>query len=165
MWTTNNDININPPVKNVHHRFFKAVPNQLQKYIKTKARLSLVAIAIVDTVINQLYVFLLKFKDLAWLILRYKSSTDQIFAGWKNFFYDAEHQTIDKYAVAYLLTINKLSSKMDIVQEVLCQGKKRAEALNLKETDLVSFHAIYGKAVEIMKEEVEEKLTLNHLPT
>ena len=39
---------------------------------------------------------------------------------------------------------------MDTIQEVLCQVKEKAEALNLKETDLVLDHAIYCKAVEIV---------------
>ena len=42
---------------------------------------------------------------------------------------------------------------MDTIQEVLCQVKEKAEALNLKETDLVLDHAIYSKAVEIVMSE------------
>ena len=79
--TTNNDTNTNPPVKNVCHRSFKPVSNELQPYIKTKARLNPVAIPIVDTGVNQLNGFLSKCKDLVWLILRYESSTDPIFPG------------------------------------------------------------------------------------
>ena len=58
--TTNNDINTNPPVKNVRRRSFKSVPNELQPYIKTKARLNPVAIPIVGTGVNQLNGFLSK---------------------------------------------------------------------------------------------------------
>ena len=42
---------------------------------------------------------------------------------------------------------------MDTIQDVLCQVKKKAEALNLKETDLVLDHAIYCKALEIKMSE------------
>ena len=52
LWTINNDINTNPPVKHVRRRFFKPVSNELQPYIKTKARLNPVAIPIVDTGVN-----------------------------------------------------------------------------------------------------------------
>ena len=69
--TTNNDIKSNPPVKNVFHRSFKPVSNELQPYIKTKARLNPAAIPIVDTGVNQLNRFLSKCKDLVWLMLRY----------------------------------------------------------------------------------------------
>ena len=58
--TTNNDINTNPLVKNVRRRSFKSVLNELQPYIKTKARLNPVAIPIVDTGVNQLNGFLSK---------------------------------------------------------------------------------------------------------
>ena len=47
---------------------------------------------------------------------------------------------------------------MDTVQEILFQVKEKAEALNLKETDLVLDHAIYCKAVEIVMQERNEKL-------
>ena len=50
--TTSNDISTNPPVKNVHRRSFKPVSNELQPYIKTKARLNSIAIPIVDTGVN-----------------------------------------------------------------------------------------------------------------
>ena len=42
---------------------------------------------------------------------------------------------------------------MNTIQEVLCQVKVKAEALNLKETDFVVDHAIYCKAVEIVMSE------------
>ena len=123
--TTNNDININPPVKNVRRRSFKPVSNELQPCIKTKGRLNPVAIPIVDTGVNQLNGFSSKCKDLVWLILCYESSTDQIFPGWKGFFYEVEHQAIDKRTVAYLPTINKSPTKIDTIQEVLCQLRRR----------------------------------------
>ena len=52
--TNNNDINTNPSVKDVCRRSFKPVCNELQLYIKTKARLNPVAIPIADTGVNQL---------------------------------------------------------------------------------------------------------------
>ena len=42
---------------------------------------------------------------------------------------------------------------MDTIQEELCQVKEKAEALNLKEADLVLDHAIYCKAAEIVMSE------------
>ena len=54
-----------------------------------------------------------------------------------------------------------MSTKMDIIQEVLCQVKEKAEALNLKESDLVLDHTIYCKAVEIVMS--KKTLTLDHL--
>ena len=42
---------------------------------------------------------------------------------------------------------------MNTIQEVLWQVKKKAEALNLKETDFVVDYAIYCKAVEIVMSE------------
>ena len=46
-----------------------------------------------------------------------------------------------------------MSTKMDIIQEVLCQVKEKAEALNLKETAVVLDHAIYCRAVQIVMSE------------
>ena len=53
------------------------------------------------------------------------TSTDQIFPGWKGFFSEVEHQAIDKHTVACLPTINKSPAKMDTIQEVLCQLRRR----------------------------------------
>ena len=39
---------------------------------------------------------------------------------------------------------------MDTIQEILCQVKEKAEAFDLKETDLALDHAIYCKAVEVV---------------
>ena len=50
---------------------------------------------------------------------------------------------------------------MDTIQEVLCQVKEKAEALNLKESDLVLDHTIYCKAVETVMS--KKTLTLDHL--
>ena len=79
----------------------------------------------------------------------------------ERFFYEVEHLAIDKHTVAYLSTINKSPTQMDTIQEVLCQVKEKAEALNLKESDLVLDHTIYCKAVEIVMS--KKTLTLDHL--
>ena len=42
---------------------------------------------------------------------------------------------------------------MNTIQEVFCQVKEKAEALNLKEIDFVLDHAIYCKTVEIVMSE------------
>ena len=70
-------------------------------------RLNPVTIPIVDIGVNQLDGFLSKCKDLVWWIPHYEASTDQIFPGWKGFFYETEHPALDKHTVAYLSTINK----------------------------------------------------------
>ena len=68
----------------------------------------------------------------------------------KLFFYEIEHQAINKHTVTYLPTINKSPTQMDTIQEILCQVKEKAEAFDLKETDLALDHAIYCKAVEVV---------------
>ena len=83
---------------------------------------------------------------MVWPILRYESLAAQIIQRWKAFFYEVEHQTIDKHTAEYLPTINKSPAKMDTVQEVLRQVKEKAQALNLKETDAVLDHATYCNA-------------------
>ena len=63
----------------------------------------------------------------------------------KLFFYEIEHQAINKHTVTYLPTINKSPTQMDTIQV-----KEKAEAFDLKETDLALDHAIYCKAVEVV---------------
>ena len=60
------------------------------------------------------------------------------FPGWKGFFYEVEHQAVDKHTVAYLPTINKSPTKMDTIQEVLYQVKEKAEKLSIWKKQILS---------------------------
>ena len=75
---TNNDINTNPLVKNVLCRSFKPVSNELQPYIKTKARLDPVAIPIVDTGVNQLNGFFIQMQRSAMAEVLNLKETDLV---------------------------------------------------------------------------------------
>ena len=81
----------------------------------------------------------------------------------ERFFHEVGQQTIDKQTVEYLPNINKLPTKMDTIQEVLCQVKEKAEALNLKEIDLVLDHVITAKLLRFWW--AKETLTLDHSST
>ena len=132
--------------------------SELQPYIKAKGRVNPVSILDIVEDINQLNGWHSKCRDFVYFLLRYQSAKNQIFPSWKSFFYEVEKECGDRHTVAYLPTINKSPTKMDTVQEILFQVKEKAEALNLKETDLVLDHAIYCKAVEIVMQERNEKL-------
>ena len=57
---------------------------------------------------------------------------------------------VPPHSVYYLPSINQSPTKMDTVQEVLLQAKAKAEAVGLRESDVVLDHAIYCKALDIM---------------
>ena len=97
----------------------------------------------VDTNINQLDGMLSRQED------------NQVIPGWKGFFYEVTREThiADTHIVGYLPTICQSPTKMDIVLEKLRQCKQKAEVLNLSKMDLILYHAIYAKAVELVMNE------------
>ena len=84
-----------------------------------------------------------------------RQGDNQVIPGWKGFFYKVtrEAHIADTHIVGYLPTICQSPTKMDIVLEVLKQCKQKAEVLNLSEMDLILYHAIYAKAVELVMNE------------
>ena len=85
-------------------------------------------------------------------IFRVNLSVTQTVPGWKGFY----HLELKTNAVSptnnvfYLPSIDKSTTKINTVYEVLLQVKAKAEALRNTEADLVLDHAIYCKALLIL---------------
>ena len=73
--------------------------------------------------------------------------------GWTGFYHQVltlTHNDNHLSKTFYLPSIAQPPTKISTVEEVLCQVKKKAEALKNKEADLVLDHAIYCKALEVI---------------
>ena len=96
-----------------------------------------------------------KKSDCIWVLARYQSKIyekEQEIPSWTGFYYEASKpdNLSPPHSVYYLPAINQSPTKMDTVQEILLQAKAKAEAVGLRETDVVLDHAIYCKALDIM---------------
>ena len=98
-----------------------------------------------------------KKEDVIWLLARYKLSDfppdEQKVPAWTGFYHQMltpAHDDNHLSKTFYLPSIAQPPTKINTVQEVLCQVKEKAEALKNKEADFVLDHVIYCKALEVI---------------
>ena len=101
--------------------------------------------------------------DLLWALVRGQlplEGEQQKIPLWKGFY---QEKTKDEnkpiHDIHYLSAINHSPTKFHIVKEILVQVKAKVSALGLLVNDLVLDHAIYKKALEVLHNRKNAKLT------
>ena len=138
---------------------------ELMPYVKSKNKDDPQTLGGVISNCNELAGMLDNRDDKVWYFSRYEhithdhNTSEQKLLSWKGYCHLVLPQNHnDFFAFGYLPSINNSPAKYEVVQKILIQCKAKAEAFNLNVADLVLYHALYSKTLEILMKKGNENL-------